>query len=42
MLTENSFPLIYFLLCFQTLENTENYLYTKFSIERNGALVKII
>ena len=31
--------LIFFFLCYQTLENTENYLYTRFSIETNGALL---
>ena len=37
MLTKDSFPLTHLFLCYQTLENTENYLYTRFSIETNGA-----
>ena len=41
MLTKDSFPLTYLFLYYQTLENTENYLYTRFSIETNGALVKV-
>ena len=40
MLTKDSFPLTYLFLCYQTLENTENYLYTRFSIETNRALKK--
>ena len=38
MLTKNSFLLTHLFLCYQTLENTKNYLYTRFSIETNGAL----
>ena len=38
MLTKDSFPLTYLFLCYQTLKNTKNYLYTRFSIETNGAL----
>ena len=39
MLTKDSFPLTHLFLCYQTLENMKNYLYTRFSIETNGALV---
>ena len=38
MLTKDNFLLTYIFLYYQTLENTENYLYTRFSIETNGAL----
>ena len=38
MLTKDSFPLTHLFLYYQTLENTENYLYTKFFIETNGAV----
>ena len=37
MLTKNSFPLTHIFLYYQTLENTKNYLYTKFSFEINEA-----
>ena len=37
MLTKDSFPLTHFFLGYQILKNTENYLYTKFSIETNKA-----
>ena len=37
MLTKDSFPLTHLFLYYQTLKNTKNYLYTKFSIETNGA-----
>ena len=37
MLTKNNFPLTHGFLCYQTLENTKNYLYTKFSFEINEA-----
>ena len=39
MLTKDSFPLTHLFLCYQTMENTENYLYTRFSIETNRALL---
>ena len=35
MLTKDSFPLTHLFLCYQTLENTENYLYIRFFIETN-------
>ena len=38
MLTKDSFLLIHLFLCYQTLENTENYIYTRFFIETNRAL----
>ena len=38
MLTKYSFPLTYLFLCYQTPKNMENYLYTRFFIETNGAL----
>ena len=37
MLTKNSFPLTNIFLCYQTLKNKENYLYTRFSIKTNKA-----
>ena len=37
MLTKDSFPLTHLFLCYQTLENMENYLYTRFSIDTYGA-----
>ena len=37
MLIKDNFSLTHLFLCYQTLENTENYLYTRFSIETNGA-----
>ena len=37
MLTKNSFPLTNNFLCYQTLKNKENYLYTRFSIKTNKA-----
>ena len=37
MLTKDSFLLTHLFLCYQTLKNMENYLYTRFSIETNGA-----
>ena len=37
MLTKNNFPLTHGFLCYQTLKNTKNYLYTKFSFEINEA-----
>ena len=40
MLTKDSFPWTYIFLCYQTLENKDNYLYTRFSIETNGALME--
>ena len=40
MLTKDSFLLTHLFLCYQTLKNTENYLYTMFSIETNGAVVE--
>jgi len=39
MLTKNSFPFTHLFLCYQTLENRENNLYTSFSIKTNGAIV---
>ena len=38
MLTKDSFLLTHIFLCYQTLENTENYIYTRFFIETNRAL----
>ena len=38
LLTKDSFPLTSFFLCYQTLENVENYLYRRFSSETNRAL----
>ena len=35
MLIKDSFPFTHLFLCYQTMENTENYLYTRFSIETN-------
>ena len=35
LLTKDSFPLAHFFWCYKTLENVENYLYTRFSIEIN-------
>ena len=37
-MTKDSFPLTRFFLCYQTLENVENYLYRRFSNETNRAL----
>ena len=37
LLTKNSFPLINLFLCYQTLENVENYFYKKFFSETNRA-----
>ena len=37
MLTKDSFPFIHLFLYYQTLENKENNLYTRFSIKTNGA-----
>ena len=33
MLTKDNIPLTNFFLCYQTLENTKNYFYTRFSID---------
>ena len=41
MLTKDSFHLTHIFLYYQTLKNKENYLYTRFSIETNGALLSI-
>ena len=38
MLTKDSFPLSHIFLYYKTLENKENYLYTRFSIETNRML----
>ena len=37
-LTKDSFPLTKLFLCYQTMENVENYPYRKFSSETNRAL----
>ena len=42
MLTKDSFLLTHLFLCYQTLENMENYLYTRFSIETNGVRINIV
>ena len=39
MFIKYSFPLTHLFLCYQTLENMENYLYTRFSIETNGKCI---
>ena len=39
MLTNDSFSLTHFFLSYQTLENTENYIFTRFSIKTNGTLM---
>ena len=39
MLTKDSFHFTHIFLYYQILENKENYLYTRFSIETNGALL---
>ena len=42
MLIKDSFPLTHLFLCYQTLENIENYLYTKFSIKTNEATYCVV
>ena len=42
MLTKYSFSFTHIFLCYQTLENKKNYLYTKFSIKTNGALASYL
>ena len=42
MFTKYSFPLTHLFLCYQTLENTENYLYRRFSIKTNGATYCVV
>ena len=37
LLIKDNFPLTTFFLCYQTLENVENYLYRKFSSKTNRA-----
>lgn len=36
-MTKNSFILTHIFLCYQKLKNKENYFYTRFYIETNGA-----
>ena len=38
-MTKDSFPLTRFFVCYQTLENVENYLYRRFSNETNRVLI---
>ena len=39
MLIKNNFPLTHFFWYYQTLKNTKNYFYIKFSIETNKASI---
>ena len=41
MLTKYNFPLTHFFWCYQTLENTKNYLHTTFSIKTNKHIISL-
>ena len=43
-LTKDSFPMtfFFFFLCYQTLENVENYLYKKFSSEKKQSVISLV